>query len=118
VISPPPTDRVAYQRLRRRARFASGLFLLAAAWLVYRMARLASGPLRPLAVIPFFALVALGALAWAVLRGMWGRSFAARPVTLRLDPDTGDLVEPAADSEEQPRRHQAFTGEVRPPRRW
>jgi hypothetical protein len=117
VASPPPIDRVDYLRLRRRARVASGLFLLAAAWLVYRMVQLASGPVKPLAMIPFLALVALGGLAWAVLRGMWGRSFAARPVTLRLDPDTGELVDPAA-SEGPPRRHQTFTGEVRPPQRW
>jgi hypothetical protein len=117
MASPPPIDVVAYRRLRSRARVTSGSFVLVAAWLIYRMVRFASGPVKPLAVIPFLALAALGALAWAVLHGMWRRSFAARPVTLRLDPDTGQLVDPAA-AEEPPRRHQTFTGEVRPPRRW
>ena len=115
VISPPPIDRVAYLRLRRRARVASGSFLLVGGWLIYRMVRFSGGPL---AMIPFLALSAVGALAWAVLRGMWGRSFAARPVTLRLDPATGDLVDPATTPDDPPRRHQAFTGEVRPPPRW
>lgn len=114
MVSPPPIDRVAYLRLRRRARVASGSFLIVAVWLIYRMARFAGDPL---AIIPFLVLFAVGALAWVVLRGMWGRTFAARPVTLRLDPDTGELSDPAT-VEEPPRRHQAFTGEVRPPRRW
>ena len=118
MISPPPIDRVAYRRLRRRARVATGSFLLVGVWLIYRMVRLADGPVSPLAMIPFLALIALGFLAWAVLRGMWRRSFAARPVTLRLDPATGELMDPAATLAERPRRHQGFTGEVRPPRRW
>ncbi|HEX5333125.1 MAG TPA: hypothetical protein VFW79_10830 [Cellulomonas sp.] len=118
MVSPPPIDRVAYLRLRRRARVASGSFLLVGARLLYVMGRLAGGPVRPLAVIPFLALVALAALAWPLLRGMWARSFAARPVTLRLDPESGALVDPAAATQDEPRRHQAFTGEVRPPRRW
>ncbi|PVU81112.1 hypothetical protein DDP54_17305 [Cellulomonas sp. WB94] len=115
MVSPPPIDRVAYLRLRWRARIATGSFLLVGVWLSYRMARLGASPF---AVIPFLALAALGAAAWPVLRGMWARSFAARPVTLRLDPDSGELVDRAAATDDEPRRHQAFTGEVRPPRRW
>ncbi|MGV8977546.1 MAG: hypothetical protein ACOH17_05830 [Cellulomonas sp.] len=117
MVQPTPVDRVAYLQLRRRARVASGSFLVVGVWLFYRMARLASGPTNPLAIIPFLALAALGVLASVVLRRMWRHSFAARPVTLRLDPDTGEFVDPAA-AEEPPRRHRTFTGEAQPPQRW
>jgi len=118
MASQPATDRVAYLRLRRRARIASVAFLLVGARLAYLLARLADGPVSPFAVIPFLGLVVLGVVAWVVLRGMWRRSFAARPVTLRLDPATGELVDPTAVVDAPPGRHQSFTGEVRLPRRW
>lgn len=112
-----PVDLLAYRRLRRRARAASLGLALVAVWFVYLVVVLAASPDPRLAIIPYLLLCGLGATAWWTLRGMWRRSFAARPVVLSADAGPGALIG-VPELDEAPRPHQSLTDGFDPPTRW
>ncbi|HUX71054.1 MAG TPA: hypothetical protein VMV41_11125, partial [Cellulomonadaceae bacterium] len=62
-------------------------------------------------------LCGLGAAAWWILRAVWRRSFAARPVVLSADAGPGALIG-VPELDEPPRPHQSLTDEIDPPTRW
>jgi len=97
-----------YLSRRRTARLASLGSALIAGWLIYLMVRVLNGPVPPVALILWMLLAAHVALSAVVLRWLWLRSKNARP-------------EPLVDPDEPPparRQHQAFSGELEPPKRW
>ena len=115
--SPSPTDgalhalgapRREYLRRRRILRIATLVAALIAALLVAVVVRLNREGANPFALIPWLVLV-MHVVASAIgLRKAWRWCRSAEP-----EP----LTEPGAD-ETPHRRHQIFSGEVEPPRRW
>jgi len=97
-----------YLSRRRTARLASLGSALIAGQLIYLMVRVLNGPVPPVALILWMLLAAHVAFSAVVLRWLWLRSKNARP-------------EPLVDPDEPPparRQHQAFSGELEPPKRW
>ncbi len=112
-----PVDVLAYRRLRRRARLASLGFALVATWLVYLVVVMSGRDDPRAAILPYLLLCGLGAAAWWILRAVWKRSFAARPVVLSADPGPEALIG-VPELDQPPRPHQSLTGEIDPPARW
>ncbi|MHB1490025.1 MAG: hypothetical protein ACYCTH_05940 [Cellulomonas sp.] len=112
-----PVDVLAYRHLRRRARLASLGFALVATWLVYLVVVMSGRDDPRAAILPYLLLFGLGAAAWWALRGLWRRSYAARPVVLSADAGPGALIG-VPELDEPPRPHRSRTGEIDPPARW
>jgi hypothetical protein len=97
-----------YLSRRRTARLASLGSALIAGQLIYLVIRLNQEGTNRFALIPWLVLVVHLAFSAVVLRWLWLRSKKARP-------------EPLVDPDEPPparRQHQAFSGELEPPKRW
>jgi hypothetical protein len=102
------TPRDEYLRRRRIARIATLTAALIAAYLVTDIIQLSSEGTNPYALIPWLVLVMHLVASTIFLWKVWGWVRRARP-----EP----VMEPGADEVEH-RRHQIFSGEVEPPRRW
>jgi len=119
VMRPAPTDFARYRRLRWRARWATlviGFVVVVLTRAMVLQATVDSDTSR-WAVLPFLLLCgALGA-GFMVLRALWRRSYAARPVVQTLDPTPGELYGIPMLDDDLP-RHRGFTGETDVPTRW
>jgi len=102
------TPRPEYLRRRRIARIAALAAALIAAYLGALVVLLNREGTNPLALIPWLVLAMHLAASTIGLRKLWVWVRRARP-------EPG--MEPGADQAEH-RRHQIFSGEVEPPRRW
>lgn len=123
---PLPVDRVAYLRLRWRARVVTlvaaapvGLVLVPA---VVAAVRADDPQVNASAAWWFFQLgLYLVVASWAVGRA-WRRSFAARPYTQTLDDLGAARPTPAAQGvptlDDAAGRHLGLSGRLEPPRRW
>jgi hypothetical protein len=117
-VRPLPTDLVEYRRRRRAARIATLLVAVLAAFAVASIvAIMREGGDTRIAMVPYILLLWLGVLAWLVVVPLWRRSYAARPVTLPVDPTPGQVYG-IPELDEPPRDHRGLSGQEPPPTRW
>jgi hypothetical protein len=113
----PPTDFAEYARPRARALWITSPFALLGGLLLYPCIRSlpTGGPPNPLGMIPFVMLCVLVTVGWRAIRDPWRRCRAARPLTQRLDPVSGEIV---TDADATPGPHRGLSGLDEPPKRW